>query len=393
MVTKFWIREVTGLFYRSIVIIASLACAGIFLWPGLLPLMAPPVPSRLPILIASANPMTGPSAEFGSSKVKGMQLAITELNEQGGINGQPVELLVTDDAGTEQGGRTLARDLGGNPQVVAVLGHWNSAVMLSSRHIYNGAKLPVLTDAFHSDITDDTTPYVFRAVPSNSDQAEFFVHYLTEVRGFTRGAMIYANNGFGQDMKENFVRHFQQHNGHITDLETYYENQTVDFTLELEKIRQSAPQFLFMAAYSQDAALLIRQARTLGLTVPIIGADSFATAQFIEKGGTDVEGVQVGTLFHPSLPAPAVQTFVRSYNERYHHLPDNHAALAYDCTRMILAAIQQEGASRDGVYRYLHSGAVFDGVTGRLQFDVHHERHQPLVMLEVRQGAFVPVSP
>lgn len=208
------------------------------------------------ILIASANPMTGNSSDFGDIKVKAIQLAFDEVNQTGGINGKQLRLVVGDDASSPKEAHKLAVTLTANQQVLAVIGHFNSANTLASRNVYNGAGMPVITDSVNKSITDGTTPYLFRIIPTDQVAAGQIVEYAFNKLYFEKYAIIYVNNAYSTDMKEYFRQKIRELGGEITTQEVFFEGRTTDFTPELEKIKNSAPDSIIFVGYVKEAALI-----------------------------------------------------------------------------------------------------------------------------------------
>ena len=342
------------------------------------------------ILIASANPMTGNSSDFGDIKVKAIQLAFDEVNQTGGINGKQLRLIIGDDASSPKESHKLAVTLTANQQVLAVIGHFNSANTLASRNVYNGAGMPVITDSVNKSITDGTTPYLFRIIPTDQVAAGQIVEYAFNKLYFEKYAIIYVNNAYSTDMKEYFRQKIRELGGEITTQEVFFEGRTTDFTPELEKIKNSAPDSIIFVGYVKEAALIIRQARNMGITTPFISTDGISSEQLITLGGTAVEGIRLNGFFHTAMKEKTAQNFSKAFIERYGKEPDSSAALAYDAAKILIEAIRKNGASREGIYTYLTKLNEYPGVTGNITFDAKHDVPTKIIMLTVKDGKFVP---
>jgi branched-chain amino acid transport system substrate-binding protein len=341
------------------------------------------------IIIASANPMTGNSKEFGSMKVKAIQLALEEANAAGGIQGRNIKLLVGDDASSPKEAHNLAEKIVTNQAVVAVLGHWNSASTMAARNVYNGAGIPVITDSVNKTITDGTTPYVFRIIPTDKAEAEGLGEYSFYQLGLKKMAIIYVNNDYGKGMKDYFREKLQRIGGEITAIEIFSEGRTTDFTSELYKIKYSKPDGIFIAGYSSEAAFVVRQARGIGIDLPIIGTDGISSEEFILLGKETVEGVRFNGFFYNGIQENGSEEFTKRFQDRYHKEPDSYAALAYDSAQLLIQAMKKNGASREGIYNYLSKVENYPGVTGRITFDQHHDVNRKMMILTIRNGKIV----
>ncbi len=344
------------------------------------------------IIIVSANPMTGNSKEFGRMKVKAIQLALEEANAAGGIQGRKITLMVEDDASSPKEAHNLAQKIVTDQAVVAVLGHWNSASTMAARNVYNGAKIPVITDSVNQRITDGTTPYVFRIIPTDKAEAEVLGEYSFYQLGLKKMAIIYINNDYGKGMKDYFREKLQRIGGEITAIEIFSEGRTTDFASELHKIKYSKPDGIFIAGYPSEAAFVIRQARGIGIDLPIIGTDGISSEEFIILGKEAVEGVRFNGFFYNGIQENGSEEFIKRFQDRYHEEPDSYAALAYDSAQLLIQAMKKNGASREGIYDYLSKVENYPGVTGRIMFDQHHDVNKKMMILTIRNGRIIKDS-
>lgn len=344
------------------------------------------------IYIASANPMTGDSAQFGDMKVKAIQLALDEVNEAGGIDGKKVNLLVGDDTGNPREAPNVGQKFAEDEKVLAVIGHWNSSCTLAARGIYNDAGMPVITDSVNKDITDGSTPYLYRISLTDTAQAEYLAEYAYEVMGKRKVGIMYTSNDFGTGITADFSRVFEEKGGEVVATETYHEGQSIDFTPQLTKLRNEDPDLMFIAGYYVETALIAQQAKSVGLDVPMLGTDGISSEELIKLGGTAVEGILFTGFFHPQVKYPGTEEFVTSFREKYNREPDTYAALAYDSAKIILKAIEEKGATREGIKSYLSEVKDFPGVAGPISFDDKNDVTRGIIILEVKDLEIVPAE-
>lgn len=339
-----------------------------------------------PIYIASANPMTGDSAQYGDCKVKAIELALQEVNDAGGIDGRKVELLVGDDTGNPTEAPNVAQKFATDNRVLAVIGHWNSSCTLAAREIYDGAGIPVITDSVNKAITDGSCKTMFRISLTDTEQATLLADYAYHIMGVRRAGIMYTANDFGTGLQSDFSAAFTALGGTITTAETYFEGQTKDFSAQLTKIKQTDPELLFVAGYYTECALIAQQRLTSDLNIPILGTDGISSDALIELGGDAVEGVTFGGFFHPDLAYTGTAEFVQSYRDAYGKDPDTYAALAYDSAKMILEGMKTEGATREGILKYLREVKEFPGIAGPVSFDENGAASRNVVVLVIRDG-------
>lgn len=341
------------------------------------------------IIIASANPMSGSSSEFGNMKVKAIQLAFDEVNESGGIQGRKLKLWVGDDASSPKEAHNLAEKIVADKAVIAVIGHWSSASTMAARNVYNGAGIPVITDSVNKTITDGTTPYLFRVVPTDQVESNALAEYSFYKLGLKKMAIIYVNNDYSIGMKDYFREKMQRIGGEITTIESFSERRTTDFTAELNKIKNSEPEGIFIAGYYTEVALIARQAHEMGLALPIIGTDGISSEELISLGGKAVEGIRFNGFFYRDMKENGSENFIRSFRNRYHQEPDSYTALAYDSAQLLIEAIRKNGASREGIYEYLEKVNDFPGVTGNITFDKNHDVKSKIMILTIKDGKII----
>jgi len=346
-------------------------------------------PSEL--YIASANPMTGDSAQFGDMKVKAIQLALDEVNAKGGIDGAQVKLLIGDDTGNPKEAPNVAQKFASDKKVLAVIGHWNSSATLAARGIYEASGIPVVTDSVNKAITDGTTPHIYRISLTDTTQAQHLAKYAYEVMGKRKVAILFTANDFGTGIKNDFTAAFTELGGEVVVSETYFEGQSKDFSPQLTKIKGKNPDLLFVPGYYVETALIAQQSKGLGMNIPMLGTDGISSDELIKLGGTAVEGIMFTGFFHPEVKYPGTEEFVTSFKEKYNKEPDTYAALAYDSAKLVLEAISENGANRAEIKKYLENVKDFPGVAGPISF-VNNDVKRGIVILTVKDGKIIPAE-
>ena len=365
-----------------VVVVAALLVtggAGYYFWGG----------KKSDVVIASANPMSGNSDQFGIMKVKAMQLAIDEVNAKGGIDGRKVRLRIEDDASDAKLAHDVAERLAEDKEVIAVIGHWNSAATLAARHVYNGAGLPVITDSVNKAITDGATPYIFRISLTDAIQARQLADYMYERLQLRKVGVIYTHNEFGRGLRSEFLRRWEELGGAVGASGAYFEGQTKDLSKELVVLRDSGCQGIFVAGYYTEMALVARQCRELGWNPPLLGTEGTSSEELVHLGKEAVEGVRFAGFFHQEKSSEQAQEFVKAFRLRYQQEPDSYAALAYDSVRLVIEAAKH-GASRSQIYAYLNALGAYEGVTGKIAFDKQHDAQSKIMILTIKNGRIVP---
>ncbi len=313
--------------------------------------------------------VASPLEQFiGVHTLRGAQLARDEINASGGLRGRKLELLAVTDSASTQRAVAVADSFLNDPSVVAVVGHSTSGATLAAAPIYNQGLVALSPTATSPEITD-AGDWIFRIAASDAANSARLAGFALRELG-SKAAILYANEPYGRGLREGFGRAFVAGGGTLVDEYPYIEGETKDFEAYLLGIRAAAPDLIFIAGLDVSAGLIIRQARALGITAPIIGGDGL-----LGLVGQDsvFDGVYVGLLYHPDVPGQAGRRFVEAYRAAYGEQPDHFAALAYDATMLLAEAVREVGFDRAKIRDYLaHVGSgrePFRGVSGLVAFD------------------------
>ena len=324
---------------------------------------------------------------------EGLRMAVEEVNRDGGIRGREMTLEKRDDGESVTRGRLVARELGSDPDVLAVIGHLQSYVTVPASVIYDMSGLVQIAPvATASSLTRRGSDGVFRLVFTDHELGATMAEYAAR-QGFRRVAIYYVRNRYGRALANAFEERALQLGVGIPARSSYdAEVRFGELSLqpEVAKWRHLEPDALFLAAEVPEAGRLVRAFREAGVDLPVIGGDAMSSEGLIRLGGEATEGTVVGTIFHPGRPDPEVRRFVERFRERHGGPPDVSAALGYDAVRLLAHAMRRAPtADPEQVARALHGLEGWEGVTGRVAFDSAGNRvSTPVVLTVVRDGAF-----
>ncbi|MEO6446723.1 MAG: ABC transporter substrate-binding protein [Gemmatimonadaceae bacterium] len=335
-----------------------------------------------PVLIAAAGPW---EETYGIMNRRGIELALAEVNAQGGVGGRELRMLMRDDKGDGMRAANIAAEFVGNQDVVAVVGHVNSGAMVAAARVYDQGLPALSTTASTPDLTG-ISPWVFRVISSDSVNGLDLARYARSL-GYSRAAVLYENNSYGRGLADSFERNFD---GSIVVFDPIPEDGDSDMEPYIAYLRVRKPDVVFVAGTEPSGAALLREARRQGLDTPMLGSDGWTG---LVQSPALAEGVLVGAPFTPADPRPDVQRFVTAFKERFGVAPDGNAALAYDATRVVARAVAEGGASREKVRGWLASRSqdtAFPGVTGPIYFEASGDVvGKGFVMTQMRNGELV----
>jgi len=330
-----------------------------------------------PLVIAIAGPLEKAN---GRSMKLAAQMAVDEINRANGIGGRQVRLEWGDDDADPARAIEVARRLRANPQVLAVVGHVNSAASLRAATIYNaptsdsvpGDPVVEISPASSSPQLTTAGEWTFRICPTDLEFSPALARKAAQL-GTRRAAVIYADDDYGQGVAATFRDAFSRAGGSVVTNDPYlpvvYTEAT---TLDpyLRRAFQRGADALVIGGQATEGIKIIAAARRLGFTGPILGSDGLTG---VKDFGAVAEDVFVSSAFLPDRRSDKAQQFVTRYRERFNETPDHRGAMTYDVIYMLKDAIEHGGATRSQIRDYVarigRGRPRFEGVSGSIQFD------------------------
>ena len=317
------------------------------------------------IKIAIIGAFSGTNAVLGDWMKKGVTLAIEQKNAAGGINGCLVELIIYDDEADPTKSVGLAQKVASSDNVTAAWATTNSSTALADLPIFQQYKIPQLTNGTNVTITQQGSPFVFRANPAGPAFEDPIVDYLV-AQGNTKFAIIGDTSAFGKGETTYQTAALQRHS--LTPLATEeYGIDDKDFTGQLTKIIGTQPEVLLLAASEVAGGLIAKQARQLGFEGTIAGGVALGSPKFIETAGEAAEGVYFTTAYPGNDANEQTRTFAEAYKARWGEDPELHGANTYDGTNMLLIAMENaDPLTPENVAAELHKVCGYQGLQGEM---------------------------
>ncbi len=345
-----------------------------------------------PVVIGLAAPLTGSSAAFGTQIKMGVDLAADAINAAGGIDGRPVKVQAEDDTGTAQDANNVATRLASDEKVVAVVGHFNSACSNAGKPIYTQEKVVMLSPGSTAVNVTQGSDYVYRNIFTDDFQGQSLADYASKILGLKKVAVLYDNDDYGIGLKNSFTERAQAIGLEVANA-TPYNRDAPDFRSQLTAIQGFQPDAVLIAGLYAQAATIAKQARELGLTVPLIGGDGVFSDEYIALAGEAAEGTYVTTPFLFELGGERGEEFAAAFKKKFNSEPDAWAALSYDAFNIVAAGLKAKGATRGGVLEYLKTvdspENAYDGLTGKTFFDAEGDCKKPVQVTVVKNGKFI----
>lgn len=337
------------------------------------------------ITIGAVLPLTGSSATIGADQQRGIELAVADINANGGVDGKEIVVEIEDSQGTAAGGLDAARKLVSAQGVPAVLGEYSSGVTIPIGSYLQEQGVVHMNIGSSSPDIAAIGDYSFSDIGLDTLASSFTAQQIIE-NGYTSAAIVAPNNSYGEGVESTLTDAFEELGGTITDSVLYTEGQT-DYRAELERAAKSKPDVFVYSAYGQDSALINQQGFELGLMkTPWYGI--YLTMCVGDSDPSVVEG-QIG--MDVNYTGPDGDDYVTAYEDAYGEgLVSSYSAYAYDAVMLTAHAIKTGRSTDAADIRDALAGLTepFGGVTGPISFDDDNQRvEQPYATMTVVDGA------
>jgi len=343
-----------------------------------------PATDSAPILIGQVGSLTGSEATFGISARNGIAMAVKEANAAGGVKGRPLAVRVYDSQGRPEEAAQAATRLITQDKVVVLLGEAASSNSLAMAEKAQAAGVPMITPTSTNPAVTRKGDYIFRVCFIDPFQGGVMAKFARDTLQFERVAVLQDNkSAFSVGLSDEFRRAFTERGGQILATESYSKGDT-DFRAQLTTFKKMKPQALFVPGYYTDVGIIARQARELGLTVPLLGGDGWESDRLFELSGGALEGGYYVNHYSLDNPDPRTQDFITRYKSVHGEAPDSVAALAYDAARLAIDAMKRApDLSGAAVRDALVATRDFPGVGGTINLDENRDAVKEAVILRV----------
>ncbi|HEU4767539.1 MAG TPA: ABC transporter substrate-binding protein [Pyrinomonadaceae bacterium] len=348
-------------------------------------------PDRSTIKIGYFGDLSGQTFNFGQSAINGVLMAVDQINQAGGVNGRRIDVVITDDKGSPEEAARLTAKLIDQDKVVAIIAGGTSGNSRAAAPKAQSSHVPLISPSSTDPAVTMIGDYIFRACFVDEFQGEVMASFATNTLKAQKAAILFDfNSPYGRGLTDFFQNSFKRLGGEIVNTQSYKQGDQ-DFKGQLASIRAAEPDVIYIPGYYADVTAIAKQARQLGLTQPLLGADGWDAPELWPLGGDALNGSYISTHYSVDDPSPIIQSFVQEYKQRYGNLPpDAHAALAYDAAKLLVDAISRAGTADTAKLRdALAQTKDFPGVTGLISMDPHRNAVKPAVILKLLDVRFI----
>ncbi|NUO87709.1 MAG: branched-chain amino acid ABC transporter substrate-binding protein [Cupriavidus sp.] len=347
------------------------------------------------VRIGVSAPLTGLNAANGKDIENGVRLAVEEANARPiRLDGHAVrvELATGDDQSDPRIGVQVAQKLV-DDGVAAVIGYYNSGVALPAGPVFARAGIPVIHPAATNPaITRQGLGTVFRVIPTDAQNSGNAGKYVVKAMQAHRIAVMDDRTAFGHGAVDEFKKAVVAAGGKIAIAE-YASDKTVEFSAQLTNIRAANADVLFFAGLDNQAALVTKRMRELGMRTQFVGSGGIADSIFLKIAGPAAEGAMAWEYGRPLDSLPQGRAFLQKFRKRFGSDSLSYAPFAYDATWVVIQAMKDAGSAKPANYVPAVRATQYEGATGTIAFDGNGDlRHPASTLYQVKGGRWTAVT-
>lgn len=346
------------------------------------------------IKIGLLNEMTGGNATFGTSAANGAKMAIKEANARGGVLGKKIQAIIADNKSEPSESVNAMTKLVTQDKVAAVTGTFASSNAIAASGVAEAGKMPFLVvGATNPKVTVDATSgrikdYTFRVCFIDPFQGTVGANFVLNTLNRKQAAiLIDSSSDYSKGLAAFFKEAFVKGGGAVVVEEAYLQKDQ-DFKTILTKVKALSPQVLYVPGYYEEVGKIVKQARELDITVPIIGGDGWDSPKLAEIATAAALNNTYFTNHYSVDDTSAVsQAFVEAYKKEYGQAPDALAVLGYDAANILIDAMQRANSTDTAKIREaLAATKNFAAVTGLTTLNETHDAVKSAVVIEMKDG-------
>ncbi|MCO5113440.1 MAG: ABC transporter substrate-binding protein [Bdellovibrionaceae bacterium] len=339
------------------------------------------------IYIGHYDSMTGSEATFGQGSYNGVKLALLELNKAGGIHGKQVQVVSMDDQSKNEEARSVITRLLSRKEIIAVIGGVASSRTLAAAPVAQETQIPFVSPSSTNPRVTQIGEYIFRVCFIDPFQGWVMAKFAMEHLKAQKLAILRdVKSDYSVGLADFFKKGVKDRGGEIVSDLTYQAGD-IDFKAQLTQIRSHKPDAIFIPGYYTEVGLIARQAKQLGIDVPLLGGDGWDSAKLTEIGQDAVNDSYFSNHYSQDTKDPIAQDFIRKYVELYKDIPDGLGALGYDTARILFEAMARtQDLTPEQIRDELAKTKDFIGVTGKISIDENRDAKKSAVVVKIEKG-------
>jgi branched-chain amino acid transport system substrate-binding protein len=345
-------------------------------------------PNTNQVRVGAILSLTGSAAQYGQWSKNGIELAVSEVNSAGGIDGKQLAIIYEDDASQPSSAVAAVRKLLDADHVNAIVGPLTSSNVLAVAPVVESSRIVLLSPSGSSPKITNAGDFIFRNWPSDDFEGAAMADFLAHDVKIKDVAVLAINNEYGVGVRDVFLKRAGQNGIRILDSLTFEQDAT-DFRTQISRITSLHPGAIYAPGHAKEVARMILQARQLGFTGLFASSVAFESPEVFKIAGKAADGTYyTAPSFDPNSQNDLIRHFQQSYQSRFGETAEVFAAHAYDAVNILVLAFRN--AKKDGITLTdaLYKIRDFNGVTGNTTFDQNGDVIKPVSVKIARDGAF-----
>ncbi len=340
------------------------------------------------IVIGAILPLSGDVAIYGNNTKKGIDLAVQQVNQLGGIDGMQIQVIYEDSRANPREGVSAMQKLISVHDVQYVIDNSVSSVALAMVPVAEKNNVVLLSTGSTNPKLSGISPWFFRIWNSDSFEGKFTANYAYDSLQLNSFSIIYVNNDYGISLKDVFIAEFEAKGGNVLSEEAFEQNDT-DFRTQLAKIKNVTPEGLYIVGYSKEISNLLIQTDQFQISSKLLGTVTMEDRQVIDLALSSAEGVIYPFPKEPDPNHPSVSTFQQTYLDTYNEKHGITCDVGYDAIMLLReAVILGEGITSEKIANGLRRIENYNGASGLINFDQNGDVSKPLDMKIIENGEF-----
>lgn len=346
-----------------------------------------------PIILGFSAQLTGRQAELGVQERNGVQLALEQFNETGGIEGRIISLAIHDDLGNQEEAKAGDEKLI-EKGAVAIIGHVTTSQTLAGLEVANNAKVVMVGPTVSTPKLSGIDDYFIRIHPSFEKSSQSFAQYIFEHKGIKNIAIIFDkdNLAYSKTYSTIFSDSYQSLGGNVKSVLDFSSNSKPDFSNLIEELQETKADGLLIVASDIDTALIAQRLRLMNWEIPLFASSWAQTETLISNGGQAVEGMILEQAYDLNNQSSEFQDFKSRYCARFGNEPSFGAAFSYESTLMVIEGLKKTHGSKIGLKEALLEVTNFNGLTEKLKLNKFGDVERNSYLNSISNGKFVRID-
>lgn len=345
-----------------------------------------------PLSVGFVGPLEGKLSDLGVQGRNGVQLALEQVNDRGGINGRRLELLPVDDANSAQRAAAAVRSLA-EEDVVAIIGHMTSQMTMVGYQVAEAEGIPMISPTTSTASLSGKKDLFFRVLPVSTEWAEGLADYATEQGDRTVVSVCDLDNrAYTVPFLDAFKKVFGEKGGTVLHRVEYHSSEPVDWDELAREIKRLEPDCLMVGMSARDLASLARAQKSIGGNARIYSAMWAYTRELLVAGGRSVNGITFAVGYTEDNTSSAYREFRETYMKRFGWEPNFAAALSYEAAMLLIEGLMETNGSRQGLAEALVNLHGMQGVIGDYILDEYGDVVRQSYIVTIRNGSFETVT-